>query len=1124
MNLSHLIKTLFIYGLIIINFISCSKSKNNHAVSENSMKKEKLFTLLHPDHTGIHFENKLLETVASNYYQYMYTYIGGGVASADFNNDGLIDLFFTSNTFDNKLYLNKGNFKFEDITIKAGISKREGFDTGVTVADVNNDGFLDIYISRGGWQDEDNKFANMLYINNGPSAGSGTLTFTEKAEELGLADTNRTIQATFFDYDNDNDLDVYISNTPDVTDRAKIVNLEAIQKDPKTLALKGSDRLYNNDGTGHFTDVSEQSGLIFDIGFGLNPQVGDLTNDGFLDIYVCNDFNVPDLAYINNGDGTFTESRDTLLKHMSFNSMGSDIADMNNDGLSDLMTLDMNPEDYVRSKTTMAMTSIENFDAMVSSGYHHQYMHNMLQINNGNNTFSEIANMAGVANTDWSWSLIAADFDLDGHKDIYVTNGVYRDVIDRDKNNEILQMLRKNQRKPTPEDFLSFSKMLPQQKLTNYFYKNNGDLTFENTTATWNDSSPTFSNGAIYADLDNDGDLDIVVNNINEKATILKNNAVELHNDHFLKVSLKGPEKNKFGIGAQVKVYLSDNKIQSRQLINTRGFLSSVSNILHFGFQKNDSIQKVEIIWPDRKTQELSKIKANQSISFDYTNASYTEKHTSKDIDNNTIFNSVTSSFRHTEIPFNDYKLQVLLPHKLSQTGPAIAKADINNDGIEDIFIGGAHTQTGQLLIGNKKGGFSPQTITDFKKDKQKEDIAACFFDADQDGDQDLYVVSGSYEFSNKPKLLQDRLYLNNGQGNFSKAENKLPELITAGSVVTPCDYDSDGDIDLFVGGRVIPGKYPYAPISYLLINTNGKFSINTTEFAPELENIGMVTDAVWKDINGDKRPDLIVTGEWMGIEVFINKNNTLSKSDQYQTLSATTGWWNTIKAVDVDNDGDQDIIAGNLGLNYKFHASEKKPFHIYTRDFDFNGNEDIILAKHYKDKQVPVRGKVCTAQQIPHLSKKIPTYSEFANSDLEGILGKSVKSALHYQATEFRSGIFFNDGAGSYTFSPFSNEMQKSPINSILFEDFDGDQKKDLLLAGNNYQSEVETTRSDAGIGFFLKGNSKGKFSYIPNIKSGFYADKDVRHMISIKTSNGKQVWVVNNNDQVDVFKKNNK
>lgn len=1044
----------------------------------------------------------------------MYTYIGGGVAAADFNKDGLDDLFFTSNRFDNKLYLNKGDFTFEDITEKAGIVKRSGFDAGVSIADINQDGWPDIYMSRGGWIQENGAFANMLYINQ------GDMTFSEKAAEYGLADTNRGISSTFFDYDKDGDLDVYLANSPDFEDRAaEVVDLATIPTDPQTLALKGSDKLYQNDGTGHFTDVSESAGILPDNGFGLNPQVGDLNNDGWLDIYVCNDFRIPDFVYLNMGDGTFREARNELLKHLSFNSMGSDIADINNDGLMDLFTLDMNPEDYVRSKTTMGMTSIDRFETMVNKGYHYNYMHNMLQVNNGNGSFREIANMAGIANTDWSWACLLADFDLDGFNDLYVTNGVFRDVIDRDANNAILKILRENGRKPTPADFLTFTQMLPQQKLTNYFFKNKGDLSFEDVSNTWTDSVPSFSNGAIYSDLDNDGDLDIVVNNINSEATLLRNNTIEEQaGGNFLQIQLKGPEKNKTGIGTLVKLHFVDGNIQVRQLINTRGFLSSVSEKIHLGFAKSDSIASLEITWPDGKTQILSSVAANQLLSIAYDDAKMPEETGSLEKEK-VLFSKVSSNFSHRDPAFNDYAKQILLPHKLSQTGPAVAKADVNGDGLEDIYLGGGHTQAGQLLIANRSGNFSSRSSEAFMRDKQKEDVGACFFDVDNDQDMDLYVLSGSYEFSPNSKLLVDRLYLNDGKGNFSKSKNSIPEIPAATSVVVPADFDKDGDIDLFVGGGVIPGSYPYSPQSFLLINNQGKFQVETQNRAPELAQIGMVSDAIWEDIDQDDDLDLILTGEWMGIEVFENEQGKLQRNERYADLASQTGWWNKLLIADVDDDGDLDIVAGNLGLNYKFHASKEKPFHVYTHDFDFNGTKDIILAKYYKDQEVPVRGKTCATQQLPHLAQKIPSFHDFASRDLESILGPSVKSALHLEATEFRSGIFYNEGEKGFHFSPFGNEVQQSLINSILYADFDGDGIEDLLMAGNNYMSEVETTRADAGIGVFLKGQSQGLFMPVPHQESGFFADKDVRAMINLNSGKNAQVMVINNNDRHDLF-----
>ncbi|GAA4933831.1 VCBS repeat-containing protein [Algibacter agarivorans] len=1108
---------LLIIGIVFsINVTSCKKDNENYALEKTTnILPSKLFESVSSSLSGITFVNELVETKSYNYFKYNYSYIGGGVATADFNNDGLQDLFFTSNSKENKLYLNKGNFKFDDITSKAGINPPSGFNTGVTVVDINQDGYLDIYLCRGGYQQDNNKFANLLYINN------GDLTFTEKAKNYGLADANRTIQATFFDYDNDNDLDVYISNAPDVIGKSKVLNLDEVAENPDTYEQKGSDRLYENDGNGYFNDVSKKAGITYDLGFGLNPQVCDLNNDGWLDIYVCNDFNIPDFTYINNGNGTFTESREQMFKHMSFNSMGSDFTDINNDGLLDLMTLDMNPEDYIRSKTTMAMTSISRFEQMVNSGYHYQYMHNMLQLNNGNGTFSEISKLSGMADTDWSWALLSADFDLDGYNDIYITNGVYRDVMDRDAHNETLKTLRANRRKPTDDDFLKFTKMMPQQKINNFFYKNNGDLTFENTSETWVNATPTFSNGAVYADLDNDGDLDIVVNNINEEASVLKNNAIDTKLGQYLKIKLKGPQKNNNGLGATIKLFQKGGALQTRQLVNTRGFLSSVSNVIHFGVPTDEAIEKIEIHWLDGKYQEIQNVQPNSLLNISYSNATKVPIIQQKK-DDETLFTKLKPKYIHQDLYFNDYSLQVLLPHKLSQTGPALAKADVNNDGFDDIYLGGGLGQAGQLLLGNTNGTLKDKNIPVFNQDKMFEDQGATFFDADNDGDKDLYVVSGSYELHNNQKLLQDRLYINNGNGQFTRSKGVLPKLTSSGSVVAPSDFDSDGDLDLFVGGRVIPGNYPLPAVSYILKNNNGSFSIETPMVAPELEKIGLVTSAVWIDLNNDNSQDLLVTGEWMGIHVFLNKGGVLEKSTNYNTLNNAVGWWNKILVEDIDNDGDMDIIAGNLGLNYKFHASNEKPFKVYTTDFDFNGTQDIILAKEYKGEEVPVRGKTCMTQQIPDLAKKIPSYNDFANKNLEGILGNALNTALNYKATEFRSGIFINNGSDGFTFEPFENRIQISPINSMVYDDIDGDGIKDLLLAGNNYVSEVETTRADAGIGAFLKGDSQNKFEFISNKDLGLFIDKDVRDMTVIKTKKGKIVFVTNNNSEHDMLEVN--
>lgn len=1074
---------------------------------------EKLFTDVPAKITGVTFENRILESEQLHYYKYLYIYIGGGVAAADFNNDGLEDLFFTSNIYHNKLFLNKGNFKFEDITIASGIDKRVGFDTGVTVADVNHDGFLDIYICRAGWFNDDKRLANMLYINN------GDLTFTEKAAEFGLADTNRSIASTFFDYDKDGDLDLYVANAPANFElSSKVLKLKTVEKDPKTLLLRGSDKLYQNDGEGHFKDVSVSAGIKPDLGFGLNPQVGDLNNDGWFDIYVSNDFIGPDFAYLNNGDGTFTEGRNSLFKHIPYYSMGSDIGDINNDGLNDMVVLDMDPEDYIRSKTTMAMMPIDRFDDMINNDHHHQYMHNNLQLNNGNGTFSEISYMAGMAKTDWSWSALLADFDLDGYNDMYVTNGIYRDVVDRDANTKIDQYIKEHENSLTEEDFLGFTQSLPQQKLTNYFFQNSGDLTFKDTSTEWNDGKPTFSNGAVYSDLDNDGDLDLVINNIDEFATILKNNAREKFNKNFIEIQFKGSIKNRFGIGTKVNLYDKLGQVKTRELINSRGYLSSVSNRLHFGLGDSLNIDKIEVLWPDDTSDILQDVKANQLLTIDYKD-SKNGTTTENDQKEAKLFAEEKMELINVDTPFNDFDKQLLLPHKLSQTGPALAKADINNDGYDEIFVGGSHNEPGHLLIA-EGNTYVSQENSAFENDKAFEDTGACFFDVDNDGDQDLYVASGSYEFTENSDLLQHRIYLNQGNNTFVRSKSILPDVRSAASVVTAADYDSDGDIDVFVGGRVVPGKYPYAPTSFLLVNDGGKLHIRTEKLAPELEHIGMVTCAVWSDIDDDNDVDLIVSGEWMGIEVFINENGILSQSEVYGGLSQTKGWWNALYVNDIDGDGLKDIIAGNLGLNYKFHASSEEPFHVYTNDFDNNGVADIVLAKYYNSNQVPVRGKGCTSQQMPFLKEKFKKYTDFANADLKEIFGEEIESSLHLMATEFRSGIFTNRGNGNFDFDPFTNRAQIAPINSILCDDFDGDGSKDLLMAGNNYPTEVETTRADAGIGTFLKGTVKGSFTFVENRKTRFFADKDVRGMLLLNSPNGKRsIFLANNNAKHQLF-----
>jgi hypothetical protein len=1087
--------------LIILN--SCGSEEGNS---------DTIFEIVEPGKSGVNFVNFIEESKEFYYYDYIYSYNGGGVAANDFNNDGLVDIFFISNKGKNEIYKNLGDFTFSNLSDKSGLDTPEGFNSGVTIGDLNSDGLLDIYVCRAG-KYEDNRLRNLLYINK------GNFKFEEAAANYNLDDANRSTSATFFDYDNDGFIDVYVVNSPLKVDRdfEEVRELDLIHKDPETANLKGSDKLYRNNGNGSFEDVSKKAGILQDAGFGLNAQVSDLNNDGFLDIHVSNDFEVPDFVYMNRGDGTFEECGQKTLKHMSFYSMGCDIADLNNDGLMDIVTLDMSPDDYIRSKTTMSMTSIPKFQQMVDKGYHYQYMHNMLHENNGNGKYSEVSQLGGIANTDWSWTPLIADFDLDGYNDIYITNGVFRDVIDKDVSNKIKALIGDKNNSPSDEEFLEYTKMLPQQKLTNFFYKNGGDGTYLDKSQSWVLSKPTFSNGAAYADLDNDGDLDIIVNNINEKALLLKNKAVDNELGNYLEISLQGPPNNAFGIGTKIIATLNNGEKIVRELVLSRGYLSSGQSKVHFGLGHATKIERLKVIWPSSKVEIIEDVMPNQFLQLSYENSIFSSnKITSDSFD---LFEKIDFNISHSEVVYDDYERQLLLPHKLSQLGPAFAKADLNGDGLDDFYIGGATGFEGQVFISGPNNSIKLLSKETFRKDASYEDIDALFFDADNDGDLDLYVVSGSYEFGQRSSNLQDRLYLNSGGGNFEKSSTPLPPMHTAGSVVAASDFDKDGDLDLFIGGRVIPGNYPHPPRSYLLRNNQGAFTDVTSEIAVDLERIGMVTDAVWNDLDFDGNVELVVTGEWMGIEIFENSDGKIIKSEKYTEMSEHKGWWNKLFIADIDNNGTKDIIAGNLGLNYKFKTSFSKPFQVYTSDFDYNGIEDILLTKFYNDKEVLVRGKQCTQEQIPVLRELITSFADFANRDIYQIVGNNLNQALHLIAVEFRSGVFIQNESNRFHFSHFGNEAQKSTVNGILFRDFDGDDIPDLILAGNNYMSEIETTRADAGIGVYMKGIGNGKFEFIPNYKTNFYADKDVRNIEVLDMSSGKVVVVINNNDSHDLY-----
>jgi hypothetical protein len=1076
-----------------------------------------LFRNVPSSESGIVFNNVIQENLQLNYYNYMHLYMGAGVAVADLNNDNLPDIYFTGNIVGNKLYKNTGGMTFQDVTSSSGTDGGVGFYTGVTMGDVNGDNLLDIYVCRSG-PTGDISQPNLLYINK------GDFVFEEAAAVYGLDDKNHSTQACFFDYDKDGDIDLFLVNTPvdfsmthNITPMSEIPNLEHID------ALGSSDKLYRND-RGYFTDVTAEAGIPKDIFFGLNVSVGDINNDSWPDLYVCNDFAGPDRFFVNNGDGTFSEKSESTFGHTSFFSMGSEMADMNNDGNLDLLVMEMLPDDYKRSKTSMTMTDRNQFREMSEAGYHRQYMHNMYHKNNGHfpdgdTWFSEISQYSGIDKTDWSWSGIAADFDQDGFQDLFVTNGIVRDVTNVDAlQNQNTALTQLGQQDFNQNNLDMLRDLFPSVKTKNYFFSNQNGLTFENKSDEWLSTPASFSNGAAVADFDGDGDLDLVCNNVNDEAFLLEN-TIEQNSTGFLKVKLRGERGNNNGLGARIHVYVNGMH-QMREVGRVRGYFSSSDHIVHFGLGGAEIIDSVRVDWPDKRAELLINVPANQFIGFDQLNAlrvgEYSKVDTRVLAENRSLLNEIPL-YRETE--FDDYSKQLLLPHRLSNEGPCIVSSDVNNDGLEDFLVGGSKNVPTSLYVQKGDGSFALKQIPAFREDQAFEDLDAAFVDVDGDDDLDLYLVSGSYEFDQGSNLLQDRLYLNDGQGQFARAKDALPTSTNSGSSVAALDVDGDGDQDLFIGSRVISGKYPFAPTSQLLINNAGIFTDKTAELAPSLQQPGMVTDVLASDFDQDGDQDLILTGEWMPLSFYENNNGQFTNATEKVGLAQSNGWWNTIIEADVNNDGKPDYIAGNLGLNYKFKASVEKPFHIYADDFDNNGTWDILLAKKVAEKQVPVRGRQCTAEQMPFINDKFPTFESFASCDVPSMLGSSLDKALHMEAYCFESSILMNDGNGTFKLVSLPEEVQLSTINAIVWKDLDKDGTKDLLLAGNMFGSEVETSRADAGTGLFLRGISDGDFEPKTVSESGFFASKDVKAMKEVQTAAGLVIVVGSNGSPLQVF-----
>jgi hypothetical protein len=1091
---------------VVITF-SCT---NDNETRKNLDPDLPQLSLLESENTGIDFQNKITETADRNLGLYDYFFNGSGVAIADFNNDQLPDVFFCGNDADNTLYFNKGNFQFEDVTAQAGLESNGKWSTGVTVVDINEDGWLDIYVCNSGPYNDVQSLRNQLYINN--KDGS----FSEQASYYGIAEPARSTQASFFDMDKDGDLDLFVMNHSLRNRGASLSDwFKEFEMLPPEVKKKEINTLYRNNGNGTFTDITEQAG-INKVGFGLGLAISDLDDNGYLDIYVANDYFIPDFIFLNNGNGTFIDKARVKASHISYYSMGCDIGDINNDGLQDIAVVDMTPSDHFRNKTLMASMSVENFYFLDERmKFTPQYMFNSLQLNRGKGIYSEIGLMAGVSQTDWSWAALLADFDNDGLKDFLVSNGYWRDTKDNDWRIKLQELY--SEKGESLEVYFEHLQTAPSVAIPNYIYQNNGDYTFSDKSRAWGFAKPSFSHGVAYGDLDKDGDLDIIVNNLGDKAFVYQNNAREKSGENYIQFQLEG--KWKENANAIVEIAYEGKK-QVVEYHFTRGYQSSMEPLAHFGLGKVATIENAKIRWQDGSTYVLQQPKINQLHTI-----------SKKDAKNGNIapsqakapFVDISSqqklvTFQHTENDFNDFDREVLLPHRQSKLGPCVAVADINGDGLDDFYIGGASGQAGQLYTQLPNMIFTPSEDNIFQEDVAKEDIGASFFDADNDGDLDLYVASGGGgEMLNQINKLQDRLYINNGAGQFSKSKKALPSINTSTSSIAAVDWDNDGDQDLFIGGRNDPGNYPNTPQSYLLSNEDGKFKDVTKQVLGELEYLGMITDAIWRDIDKDGWQDLIIVGEWMPITILKNENGKLSNKSSSTALANQKGWWYQIESGDFDKDGDLDFIVGNIGLNNKFHPSDKKNLHVFWNDFDDNRVPDIVLSKHYKDNIVPVRGKECSTEQMHFLDEKFMSSASFASSSLEDIYGKEkLEESLHLTVNNFASVYLENKGNFEFDLHQLPQEAQIAPINSIVVNDFDKDGLLDAIIGGNMFETEVETPAYDAGKGLFLKGKGNGQFTASLNMQeSGLFLHKNVKAMELLQLGPQKQLGLlVGNND----------
>jgi hypothetical protein len=1107
--------------LLVLGLAACSGSAEPANVARRGELPKagpELFSRLPSSATGIRFENRLEPTADFNVFTYRNFYNGGGVAIGDLTGDGLPEVVLTSNHDGPRVYLNEGHFAFRDVTRRAGVKhQKDSWTTGVALADVNGDGRLDIYISKAG-KGEPAARANELWINRGVE--DGVPVFEDMAQQYGVADEGMTTQAAFLDYDGDGDLDLFVMNNS-----LRSANTFGL-RNSRDQQSKYGDRLYRNDGA-HFTDVSIPAGIHGpEMAFGLGVVVADVNNDGRPDIYVANDFFERDYLYVNRGNGTFSETLDREMPVISFSSMGMDAADVDNDGWPDIYTTDMLPEDERRLKTTTQFEGWEQYQAKVTNGYHHQSMRNMLQRNNRDGTFSDVGQYAGVARTDWSWSALIADLDLDGEKDIVVTNGIAKDLTSQDYvallgNAQTMRDATKDGRSRV--DFEKLIGMMTTTPLPNYAFHSRGGLRFSNEAASWGLDTPSFSSGAAYGDLDGDGALDLVVNNIDQEAFVYRNNARVLHpQNRFLRVRLTGEGKNRFGIGARVTVYAGDSLFMQEES-PVRGFQSSVDYVLGFGLGARPSVDSLRVVWPDGRVSVQRAIATNQLVTVEQA-SSVTVRPPPASV--RPLMTDVTKSaaldFVHHENAFVDFDRERLIPKLLSTEGPMVAVGDVNGDGLDDVYLGGAKEQPGWLALQRRDGTFAASDSGVYAPDAISEDVGAVFFDANGDGRPDLYVVSGGSEYSDGAPALQDRLYLNDGRGHLRRAADALPPEYASGSRVVAADYDGDGAIDLFVGGRVEPWRYGVSPQSLLLRNDGrGHFTNVTAQRAPELERIGMVTDAAWRDVDDDGRLDLIVVGEWMPITVFRNLGGGRLKRVVVPGLEKSDGWWNRIVAGDFTGDGRVDFIVGNLGENGGLHASVDEPMTMIVKDFDANGAYEQILTAVDHGKRYPLSLRDDLLRALPMLSTRLPTYASYAGKSVEQIFTPAeLQGAVMRQAYTFATTLVRNEGGGRFTLVPLPDEAQLAPIYGILPTDVDADGHTDLLLAGNFDGFRPEIGRMAASYGLLLRGDGRGAFTPLRAPESGFFVPGQARDIARLRTAAGDAYIVTRNNDAPLLFR----